>query len=129
MAQGFVNGQRDRMSEENRARVMDTLRESLRALASSSEPGMAVTALDLASNFECARRAAVDIMVVPLSDLQVRALCSMQEYIDFMHTLAPRVWSESAVNDHACWQQLKELAEQTLAIFGWSTQQSMQDRE
>ncbi len=113
------------MSEQDRARVMNALRESLRALASSSERGMSVPALDLASNFECARRAAVDIMVVPLSDFQLRALCSMQEYIDFMHTLAPRVWSETAVDDHACWQQLKELAEQALALFGWSTHQSL----
>jgi hypothetical protein len=116
MAQG---GNLSEPEKVDSTRVLDNLREALQGLACSRvhQPTMA---LDLASNFECVSRFASEALAGQMSEMQVQMLCSMQEYIDFMHTLAPGVWSETAIDDHACWQQLKKMAEQALGAFAWN---------
>lgn len=111
------------MNKVDRARVLQSLREVLLELAASTvktNKGGTPTALDLVNQFECVARLAGELMPEPLTDAQHHSLGSMQEYIDFMHTLAPRVWSDTAIDDHACWQQLKEMAKRALEAFGWT---------
>jgi hypothetical protein len=104
------------MSGADRVRVVKQLLESLEALAGSSSRDDAV-ALKLVNDFERSRRFAHEMLAAEVSEMQAHMLTSMQEYIDFMYTLAPDVWNETAIENHACWQQLKEMAGQALETF------------
>ena len=115
------------MDEELRIRwIYERLKHSLQAMALPATaqlsylPDFVVKTDELVLDFDHWRDCAVGNYRVDMTASQVDSLAAVEAHIDGPNTTGDRsVWEESALYSHPFWDELRNLAIQSLTEFGW----------
>lgn len=115
------------MNENQRKRwIFERLKHSLQAMALPATgqvayfPDFVVKTDELVLDFDHWRYCSVGNYHAEMTAAQLDSLAAVEAHIDVPNSTGDRsVWEESALYSHPFWQELRNLAIQSLNAFGW----------